>query len=289
MSPGTLAFGRLSGKVGGKRTGSFALPIAANSIRLHMTEMPVRAGPGQRYEVGPAGWDGLHLSSVAKRWLEAAPGGPLPLEEDDDEEGPVKVLLDGWNAGIVHALSRRPMTAGELEDEVWLRRRELRRRLVAMREARLLEPTVGEPGGVRYAVTGWLREAIAPLAVASRAELRHPQPEVVPIAAPDVEAAFRLVLPLLEPPGELAGTCRMTVLLDGKPSEASVTVRAEPGRVVALDPGDEPGEADAWATATVEDWLDTVIEPDANRVRTGGDKRLARILLDTLHERLYGV
>lgn len=45
----------------------------------------------------------------------------------------------------------------------------------------------------------------------------------------------------------------------------------------------------AWAGATAEAWLNTVIEPDAKRVRTGGDKRLARLLLDGLHQRLFVV
>jgi hypothetical protein len=226
---------------------------------------------------------------VAKRWLEAAPGGPLALQEDEEEEGPVKALLDGWNAGIVHALARRPLTIEQLEPSVGLGRRELRRRLVAMRELGLLNPLLGRIDGVRYEVTPWLREAVAPLAAAIRAELRHPPPEAVAVDALDLEALLLLALPLPELPADLAGTCRMTVLLGEGSPEVSVTARVESGRVVEPEPGEEPEEADAWASAQVEEWLDTLIEPDANRVSSGGEERLARNLLEALHERLFGV
>jgi len=111
----------------------------------------------------------------------------------------------------------------------------------------------------------------------------------VPIDAPDVEAALLLALPLLELPGDLSGFCRLTVELDGEPPQAGATARVESGRVAALDPEEAPPEADAWTSGSAEAWLDTLIEPDAKRVRTGGDKRLARLLLDAMHERLFAV
>ena len=52
-----------------------------------------------------------------------------------------------------------------------------------------------------------------------------------------------------------------------------VTARIEEGRVIACHDG-LGMKANAWAAATAADWLDTVIEPDAKRVRTGGDRWL---------------
>ena len=49
-----------------------------------------------------------------------------------------------------------------------------------------------------------------------------------------------------------------------------------------MNPRDHP-------THTWTHRLDTVIEPDAKRVRTGGDRRLAAILVNRLHETLFGV
>jgi len=51
---------------------------------------------------------------------------------------------------------------------------------------------------------------------------------------------------------------------------------------VCMNPRDYP-------TYTWTHRLDTVIEPDAKRVRTGGDRRLAAILVNRLHETLFGV
>ena len=274
------------------RAGALALPLAANATRREILrtviETPVSAGPGLQYQIGAPGWDGLRVSSVAERWLQAASGGPLPLE-DDDEEGPVKALVDGWVPGIVHALARGPLTMDALELAVGLRRRVLRQRVTAMREAGLLEPQPGEGGEARYAVTDWLRATVAPLAAAARNELRHPQPGAVPIEALDVEAAFRLALPLLELPKDLDGTCRLTVELEGEPAAAGMTARVESSRAAALGPAEAPDEAEAWASGSAEAWLDTAIEPDARSVKTGGDKRLARLLLDAAHEQLFAV
>jgi hypothetical protein len=67
-----------------------------------------------------------------------------------------------------------------------------------------------------------------------------------------------------------------------------VTARIEEGRVVSCHDGLDI-KANAWAAATAADWLDTVVEPDAKRVRTGGDRWLSGALLDGLHKTLFGV
>ncbi len=78
---------------------------------------------------------------------------------------------------------------------------------------------------------------------------------------------------------------------DDAPTEwlrAAIAALIDGGRVVSCEPGLDL-RAETWAAGTASDWLDTVIEPDAKRVRSGGDKRLAALLLNRLHKTLFGV
>lgn len=120
-------------------------------------------------------------------------------------------------------------------------------------------------------------------------ELRYPAPGTAPIAIADVEAAFRLALPLLRLPADASGACSLAVGLEPEVSDrpAGVTAAVEAGRVVAFEPGLEQG-ADARAEASAADWLDTLIEPGVERVRTSGDRVLAGRLVDGLRTALFG-
>jgi hypothetical protein len=111
-----------------------------------------------------------------------------------------------------------------------------------------------------------------------------------PIDALDVEAGFRCSLPLLALPVELSGTCSLGVNLeeDERSGLTGVTTKIEQGRVLSCTTGLDQ-KADAWAAASIADWLDTVVEPDAKRVRTGGDRWLADAVLDALHKTLFGI
>jgi hypothetical protein len=237
----------------------------------------------------PAGRELLVVAPVLERWLGRCPEGPLALEPD---AGPVlSALLGGWCSMVVHALAAGPLAIEEtVEALVVLSRETVEERIGDLVEAGLLDVLPGGGGVERFAVTEWLRMAIAPLAVAARLELRHPPGDTAPISARDVEAAFHLTLPLLELPGEMSGTCSLAVDLDkdvpGSP--AGVTVRVERGEVVSCETGLEE-VVDAWAAASAGDWLDTVIEPKVVHVRTGGNRNLARRLLHELHELLFGV
>lgn len=120
-------------------------------------------------------------------------------------------------------------------------------------------------------------------------ELRHPPGDAAPIAVLDVEASFQLTLPLLELPGRLSGSCSMAVELDEGVSDVpvGVTARIENGLVVSCEQGLDEG-ADAWVTGSAGEWLDTLIERKAMRVRSGGQRPLARRLLQELHKALFG-
>lgn len=275
------------------RAGAQVLLMAANPINRailqKMLDRPLRMGSGH-YEITAGGREGLFVGFVVERWLQNAPQGPLAFDGPEAEQA-VTALAEGWSATVVHALAREPHTFGELRGAVeGLGSRALKRRLTAMQRAGQVETIPDGSGGAIYAATDWLRAGIAPLIAAARLERRDPKEGMTPIDPLDVEAGFQLSLPLTQLPRELTGTCRLGLNLDEeeKASLTGVTVRIEEGLVVSCTPG--LGEkADAWAAATAGNWLDTVIEPDAKSVRTGGDRWLARAVLDALHKTLFGI
>jgi hypothetical protein len=245
-------------------------------------------GPDTMMQPTPAGREMHFVGIVLERWLASCPEGPVELGPDS---GPVLApLLTGWCSMVTHALAAGPLTAAETQEAIQVLDLDtVEARIEAMEEAGQLTALPGPDGEPRYAVTGWLRAGIAPLAAAARVELRHPPGDTAAIAALDVEAAFLLTLPLLRLPVELSGSCSMAVELDegvaGSP--AGVTARVENGLVVSCERRlDE--DADAWATGSAGDWLDTLIEAGAKRVRSGGERALARRLLYELHKALFG-
>jgi DNA-binding HxlR family transcriptional regulator len=268
--------------------------MATSSIKREilreLSDRPLRWGAGREARITPAGREMLFVAFVAELWLQSAPAGPLPFDSDEGERA-IAALVDGWSSTVVHALAAQPLTINELECAVeGLSRRALKRRLLAMQSTGQIEARPSDGEGAIYAVTDWLRAGIAPLAAAARLERRSPAEGMAPIAPLDVEAAFLLTLPLLELPTELSGSCRLGVEFgEGSRSNvAGATALVEDGRVTACATRLED-RTDAWAIAPAGSWLDTVIEPDARRVQSGGDRRLARALMDGLHGTLFGI
>jgi DNA-binding HxlR family transcriptional regulator len=211
--------------------------------------------------------------------------------DSKEAERVVSALVEGWTATVVHMLAREPMTLHELDQAIdGLGRRALRRRLAAMQSVGQVEALSDAGGEPIYALTDWLRSGIAPLIAAARVERRKPMEGMSPIDPLDVEAGFRLSLALLELPKELSGSCWLGLNLeDAERSRLTgVTAKIEQGIIISCTQGLDK-QADAWAAASAGDWLDTVIEPDAKRVRTGGDRWLTSALLDVLHNTLFGV
>ena len=245
-------------------------------------------GPDTMMQPTPAGREVPFIGMVLQRWLDRCPTGPVELGPD---AGPVLApLLTGWCSMVTHALAAGPLTVAETHEAIQILDLDaVEARIESMEEAGHLEALPGPDGEPRYAATEWLRFGIAPLAAAARMELRYPPGDTAAIAALDVEAAFLLTLPLLELPADLSGSCSMAVELDEgvSGSPAGVTAWVENGRVVSCQPGLEQ-DADAWASGSAGEWLDTLIEPDAKRVRSGGDRVLARRLLYELRRTLFG-
>jgi hypothetical protein len=244
--------------------------------------------PDTMLQPTPAGREVPFVGGILQHWLDNCPDGPVEL---GPEAGPLLApLLTGWCSMVTHALAAEPLTAAETHEAIQVLDLDtVEARIESMEEAGHVEALPGPDGKPRYAVTEWLRMGIAPLAAAARMELRHPPGDTAAVAALDVEASFLLTLPRLELPAGLSGTCSMAVELDEgvSGSPAGITVRVENGRVVSCEQRlDE--DADAWATGSATDWLDTLIEADAKRVRSGGDRALAHRLLHELHQVLFG-
>lgn len=279
---------------GRMRAGTQLLLMAASPVKRRilreMIERPLATEGGLEYRVTAGGREALFVGFVIERWLQSAPRGPLPFESKEAERA-VAALAGGWSTTAMHALAREPLTLTELHERVeGLGWRALKSQLAAMRDADQVEEHVDGAGETIYTMTNWLRAGIAPLIASARLERRNPQESMAPIDALDVEAGFRCSLHFVELPRELSGTCRLGINLEDDESGCltGVTAKIEQGRVVSVQAGlDEL--ADARAAGSAGDWLDTVIEPDTKRVRTGGDGWLAHALLDSLHKALFGI
>jgi hypothetical protein len=253
----------------------------------HGPDEPI--GPDTLLQPTAAGHEVPFVSGVLQEWLNRGPDGPTELGPD---AGPALwALLAGWSSTAIHAFAAGPRTAAEASDAIQILDREIvEAHIAAMVETGLLVALRGAEGAEQqFAVTDWLRAAIAPLAVAARMELRHPPGDTAPIAALDVEAAFQLTLPLLELPPDLHGSCSLAVELDEGvvDSPSGVTAKVDRGRVLTCEPGLDEG-AESWASATAQDWLEIVIEGEAERASVGGEARIAATLLDRLHGALFG-
>jgi hypothetical protein len=238
----------------------------------------------------PAGREVPFVGATLHRWLKRCPRGPVAAGEDSGDV--LWPLLSSWVGTVVHAVAAKPRTAAETQEAVGVLPLEIVEANIDLLSdaglTRALPPE--QPGGEeRFEPTDWLRLAVAPLAASARMELRYPREDTAPIAAADVVAALQLALPLLRVSRGLSGTCALSVELDegviGSP--AGVTARIEQRRVVACEPGADPG-ADSHASGSTAAWLDAVIERDTGQIETGGDARLAGAVLKGLHKKLFG-
>lgn len=239
------------------------------------------------YELEEAGRDLGLVAATVNRWLAAAPHGPFELGSEP-AKGAIKALVEGWSTTMLRALAAKPRSLTELARIIpALSYPSLERRLETMRMAELLKAVTGSRRGTPHVVTGWLRQAVAPLAAATHWEHRN-VPDRVAISGLDVEAALLLVAPTLTLPDEMSGSCRMVVdISNGSKRElAGATIRMADGRVESYVPHlrDKP---DAWAAGSPADWFSAVIDDDGSGLELGGDRQLAHAVLDRLHGTLF--
>jgi DNA-binding HxlR family transcriptional regulator len=278
---------------GRERSGAHILAMASNRINrgilLELTKRPLEWTDNRQARITPAGREMLFVSSVIERWLQNAPGGALKIE-DEEAEATIAALIDGWITTIVHLLAVEPLTLTELGRALdTMSREDVEAKVTAMSDVGLLEARPSKGEGATYAVTDWLREAIAPLGAAARCERRYSAEETPPVAPLDVEAAFLLTLPLLRLPADLSGHCRLVVELPDSEERPAAGAMAyiEDERIASCSTNLE-GSADAWVIGSDHAWLEAVVEGMTEDLEFGGDGSLVRALLAGLHERLFG-
>ncbi len=241
------------------------------------------------YELTATGKELLPVLDAVERWLARNPDGPLALGSGEAKAA-IRALADGWSTKMLRALAAGPLSLTELDGVISsLSYPALERRLAAMRLAGLIAARPGNGRGTPYEVTDLLRQGIAPLVAAARWERRNLPSATAPIGQLDTETAFLLTVPMLQPPAELSGSCRLAAETssDGKRRLAGVVVEVNKGSIGSCVTSMQ-GNVDAWALGSPAAWLDTVIERDTARLEIGGDCSLAGALLDGLHETLFG-
>jgi len=240
----------------------------------------------------------LLVADALEAWLERAPQGSISLGSEPAKAA-IRALVGAWGSTMLRALAARPLSLTELDALIPdLSYPGIERRLAAMRAARQVEQAPGQGSGRPYALTSWLRQAVAPIAVAGRCECRHLAGEAEVLTRIDIEAAFLLSVPLVRLPEGHSGECLLAVDTSGSelgaaeseqthPRLAGVRVAVEDGRVVSCvsrlesDPG-------TWVLGTVEAWLDAFIEGRLGGLRIGGeDPDLVRSLAAGVHDSLY--
>jgi DNA-binding HxlR family transcriptional regulator len=237
----------------------------------------------------------LLAADALEAWLARAPQGPISLGSEPAKAA-IRALVGGWGSTMLRALAARPLSLTELDGLIPdLSYPGIERRLAAMRAARQVEQARGRGGARPYVVTPWLRQAVAPLAVAGRCECRYLADEAEVLTRIDVEAAFLLAVPLVKLPDERSGACLLAVDTSasepgaeaGERRPAGVRVAVEGGRVTSCVSKLE-AEPDTWALGTVETWLDALIDGRLDGLRIGGgDPDLVRSLVAGLHDSLY--
>jgi DNA-binding HxlR family transcriptional regulator len=272
---------------------------ALSTLRAHLKELERigaivkqrrNAFPGSlEYELAEPGRGLLFVMSILERWLRRTPDEALELGSDP-ARAVVKALVDGWSSTMIRALAGGPRSLTELDRLIGAYNYpSLERRLGAMRTVGLVAATDRGGSGTPYAVSDWLRGGVAPLIVASRWERRNLPDETARIGRIDAEAALMLTVPLVRLPRHLAGVCRLVVETSNgsasRPAAVTVAVKDERAALHALA---AESSVDALATGPVAAWFRAAIEADPNHLELGGDRRLAKGLLASFYNPLFG-
>lgn len=239
------------------------------------------------YELTRAGRDLLAVARALEDWLKTSPQGPVEFGSNVAKSS-TKALADGWSSGIVRALASRPLALTELSRLISnLSYPSLERRLGAMRVAGLVERGSANGRGRPYEISRWLRLASTPVAAAARWERKYLQDQTPPIRRLDIEAAFLLVLPLVSLSEGPSGVCRLAVDTSrgSQHRQAGVLVQIQGGRmsncVTRLE-----GSVDASAAGSASAWMSAVSRGSASRLDLGGNRELARALVEGIHRAL---
>lgn len=238
---------------------------------------------------------GEELTRVAgelEHWLARAPQAPIEFGTAP-APGAIKALAGGWGSTILRVLAERPLSLTELDiaipDQSYP---VLERRLATMRATGQVVALPAEGRNRPYAVTDWVRQAVAPLVWAGRCERRYMVDAASPVTHVEVEAAFLLAMPQIRLPPTAEGYCVLGVGTASRDEEdqrsglAGVAVWIERGRLASCTAELTPNPP-TWAVGTVESWLDAVTEGHPDGLYLGGrDPKLAQCLIEGLAKAL---
>jgi DNA-binding HxlR family transcriptional regulator len=282
--------------VGLRRVAGSPPPTTLRGHLRKLTEIGVverrqvaRSHTNVEYELAASGRELLAVAATLQRWLSESPEGPLTLG-NANAKGAVKALAEGWSTGMIRALASKPLTLTELDRLITdVSYPSLERRLEAMRMVGQIEPSPSKGRGTPYMVTDWLRKSIAPIIAAVHWEQMQLPAETPAITKIDVEAAFMMVIPLLRLGTDFSGVSRLAVEMNGngKSRLAGVMVVLDSGRIASCTTRLE-GEPIAEATGSATNWIRAVTDPEPDRLKIVGDRRLAIAFVAAIHEVLFG-
>jgi DNA-binding HxlR family transcriptional regulator len=234
------------------------------------------------HQLSSSGRELLETAGALSAWLAAAPAEPLPLGSDG-AESVIKALVDGWSAKIVRALAARALSLTALNRALsGVDYPALERRVAAMRTAGQIAPVPGRVGtSTPYRVTGWLREAIRPIASAALWEGRHRSDLCEPITRIDLEALLLLAIPLLGLAPRFRGSCRLVVEIPNgpDPATAGTVVTVERGRPVACRP-DMRAPVASSVTGSAAIWLKALAGGEGVGFEVAGDRALGDAVVE---------
>jgi DNA-binding HxlR family transcriptional regulator len=244
-----------------------------------LSEYPTAA----EYRITDAGHSLMKVAVLLQEWLVEAPDGPILLGSIAGKSG-TKALIGGWTSSIVRAVAARPLSLTELS--MLIPRTSypsLERKLSAMRSAKLVEPEPGNPQGIPYRATDWLRRAVVPLTSAVAWETQYIREPAAAVGRADVEAAFLLALPLISLGPEVTGNCRLSVEIRGgsAPTYAGVLVGFEGGRVISCC-SDLEGNAHTSVSGTPLAWLRRMNGGGAGQLEIDGNRSFAGKVTEAL-------
>lgn len=292
LADGSLRLAELRKAVGGPAQST----LRGNLAKLVEIEALQRRGREDKpsvleYELTPFGRELLLAADATEAWLGVAPDGAMPLAGNGAKVA-IKALVGGWTSTIVRALAARPLTLTELDKLIdGCTYPALERRLSAMRLAGQIELKRSSVGSGRYYSVGpWLRQAIAPLAVAARCERRFMRATTAPISRLDIEAALLLVAPMIDLSESTSGSCQLAVEAGGEHAGrpwAGAQMKVEAGKVVSCVARVEVRPENG-VLGTASAWLDAVIERQTEVLEFSGDGELGRDMVHGLHDALFG-
>jgi DNA-binding HxlR family transcriptional regulator len=291
LSGGPLRLAELRRKVGGPAQSTLRGNLD-NLIGIGALEKRQSNGNGRPHMADNAltsvGTEMLAVADAVEDWFARAPEGPLHLENEMGKTT-IKALVNGWDSTMLRALAVRPFSLTELDNLISsYSYPALERRLAAMRLAGFVVPVEGNGGATPYAVTNWLRQAMAPLLAAIRCERRYMADVTAPLTKIDVETILLLGLPLVELAPDATGASQLAVY-GGDDSDwrsAGVRLTVESGRIASCSSKLEVN-AESLVRGSAADWLDALVCGASRQLEVSGNRGIALEIVDGLHRALF--